>query len=69
MKKPSELLEESAAPFDLACIRVRNLEDATVKLMDGKDYHKLNEAEANMLGTMTSMGLLYVKDGFVRAVE
>jgi hypothetical protein len=69
MKKPSELLEESATPFDLACMQVRHLEEAAVKLMDGKDYHKLNGEESHMLGVMTGMGLLETKDGFVRATK
>lgn len=34
MKKASELLEESAAPFDSACMMVREMEASHAKLRD-----------------------------------
>lgn len=68
MTRPSELLKQSADPFDLACVHVRNLEDAAVRLMDGKDYHTLSNEESHMLAVMTGMDMLAVVDGYVRAI-
>ena len=69
MKKPSDLLKESAAPFDLACVHVKSLEDAAATAMDGKDCCKLNGAESNLLRIMIALGLLKVVDGVVKAIK
>ena len=65
MKPPSVLLEESATPFDKACIQVRSLEIAAVQLMNGKDFHKLRGPEWNLVDIMIGMGLLEIQNGFV----
>ena len=66
--KPSDLLKESAHPFDAACVLVSSLEDAITRVMIGKDVHKLSVKENDLFNLMVSIGLVKNHEGFIVAV-
>lgn len=66
IKKASELLSDSAAPFDAACVIVKDLEDILRKLIylkaykdvNGKDEYYLKEQPLAWKRAKTLMGVI-----------
>lgn len=66
--KPSDLLKESAHPFDAACTLIVSLEDTVTRMMVGKDIHKLSIKENDLFNLMASIDLVKNHEGFIVAV-
>jgi len=68
MTAPSVLLNESATPFDAACMKVRHLEEAAVNTLIGRDWHKLSTKEEVLYNLLAEYGLIKSVGGFIRRI-
>lgn len=59
-KPPSQLLEESADPFDLACTKVKALENASANVLVGRNYQALLKSEQELLSVLRGIDIVFV---------
>lgn len=65
MRKPSDLLANTAEPFDSACMKVRSLEEAAVSIFIEKDYRQLFNDEKNLCDLLIEFGLLRLSHNII----
>ena len=65
---PSKLLQESAAPFDSACMQVRHLEDYSIRIVEGRTEGRLLDDERTLFHLLQEYELVGIVDGVIRRI-